>query len=1426
MQNIGGVEQLARFRSVARVRPLLAGERNPEKGLLVSLGKSIHAGDNEYSLDDVVDERNAAVGQEGLYAVVGKPVVTHTLNGYNTCVFAYGQSGSGKTHTTVGTPQDEGLIPRVLRALVEAETGTVSMTVSLLELYNEVPSCLLTRHTNGRSPVGVVPCTVRESPTTGPFVEGLQKVPVSAANISDVVALINEALGISRRVGETSNNAHSSRSHVLCTVDRSQFELETRSLAGISTPVCLTTSSRMCIVDLAGSERVGSGASTTSGGTPRGFVEGVAINQSLLTLGLVVNAVADAQSQQPPKVPPFRNSKLTYLLKDSLRGEAMTTVVATLRPNGTLLEFTDTLRFAIKCASIKTHIRRSKQVDASAFRASELAAENQILKLQLSRLTEALTRPIDVDSHESPKGDDTPKVAKDVWLSLAKPNEKADKREVLDVVASPLPLADPYYSHGRIQYVLHRSPLEAYLLPISPLPLTSERCGDRTVAYSLEGRVGAVRPITARFAPPEHFVEPPCEWDPVGESAFAVPFPLPKGGLSTETIVCWVRTEVAREDYTVRHVAEAPSSAGLIFQVLVDGGVCDEKGVVLRPGSTISITHLTTSFNAAFRYVSPRLPSRGSLLSTVDSGPVEASPVRRHLLVDDKSPDLPIVSPYRCLSITPSQSDDLDPAVGSVTSDDSSSSEGEFPFISPTQTPTSAVVPSTSDTRPVIQVEEASVRRADYQQFGRWSRSVLLAEEYVSGVLLEAVNDAAGDSSTEIDLLSHWRQAVLPTEAPALQAAIHDTCAALFPPFFDPHASLLQSILGSVGGDGMRALLHKAQVDDSNDGAAQQCCQSLLQRHLLLVDGWWVWLSRELSNEAGSSTSFLHVTSDTQVIRIFIRRNVVDLHRSSADGDPIRLFLSECVSDDYTTYPLPPEGFKPVNLCFGLYLLRRAFQIQNSMPATSSSFTLYCRAVVNACQSASTSPLQSREVVLPVRWLDWNHSSVVELAGVNAHVIPHFNRQLPKFGLEGACLDAQRLQLEASLLDAEREVDDASKRERETRRDLHNSLSEMYGEVTELRHRLEVKDEVLNEKQRRVSGLEAETAKTTLLIKELLDRIASLEETARFEANQKAALERRHVASQLELSRLLAMRQERPLEKSLPNQASSKWLFQRQTTLPLTPSNLSSLRPRSDSKSVSATMSRTSSMAGREPVSSSRMRPDSVPSNRPQSAISRSSSAHSSIHHQNAHRSGVMAGTIGPEVELPASHDSARRNRLMIRATPHEEQPRAHDQDESSPEPIGHADPCRFVLADEKEAVERQLEKLKMSTAARDREIETLRTTLDEMEAANFHRELNWNATLEKCEVTIRTLTLELDRVREMAVAKERARIRGMRAVRNPNGSHEPEVKVRTRVSAHHLPPSVVDQRSSDARRENRALRKELAGLRLELGRMSVLLDR
>uniref|UniRef100_A0A0K8TKQ0 Putative kinesin-like protein n=1 Tax=Tabanus bromius TaxID=304241 RepID=A0A0K8TKQ0_TABBR len=281
------------------------------------------------------------VTQEQVYKDLGLDVIDCAFQGYNACVFAYGQTGSGKTYTMMGSSQNPGLIPRICQELFNRiklgqETGTGYRTqASYLEIYNERVKDLLGAQSTGHG------LRVREHRTLGPYVENLSQ------HIVNDYEEIQECLvrgNIQRTTASTNMNDTSSRSHAIFTITFVQ--------AGFLNDMPSETVSKIHLVDLAGSERA-----NATGATGQRLKEGAHINKSLVTLGSVISALADQtnRTEQNKRILyiPYRDSVLTWLLKDSLGGNSKTIMVAAISPaDCNYSETLSTLRYANRAKNI------------------------------------------------------------------------------------------------------------------------------------------------------------------------------------------------------------------------------------------------------------------------------------------------------------------------------------------------------------------------------------------------------------------------------------------------------------------------------------------------------------------------------------------------------------------------------------------------------------------------------------------------------------------------------------------------------------------------------------------------------------------------------------------------------------------------------------------------------------------------------------------------------------------------------------------------------------------------------------------------------------------------------------------------------------------------------------------------------------------
>ncbi|KAJ2554462.1 hypothetical protein EV175_002575 [Coemansia sp. RSA 1933] len=291
--------------------------------------------------------------QETVFKDIGGAVLDHALSGYNCCVFAYGQTGSGKSYTMMGGQGKEaGLIPRICQALfapIETQNSSQKgdesyhVEVSYLEIYNERVRDLLSPRQEAAASTGGL--RVREHPSLGPYVEDLTKAAVGS--IDQVLAHMTQG-NKARTVAATNMNEASSRSHAVFTI------MLTRRTIHRTTDTASERMARISLVDLAGSERA---AATMATGVR--LKEGARINQSLAALGKVISALADqegsegaaAGQQRRAGFVPYRDSVLTWLLKDSLGGNSRTIMIATISPSD-YSETLSTLRYADRAKHI------------------------------------------------------------------------------------------------------------------------------------------------------------------------------------------------------------------------------------------------------------------------------------------------------------------------------------------------------------------------------------------------------------------------------------------------------------------------------------------------------------------------------------------------------------------------------------------------------------------------------------------------------------------------------------------------------------------------------------------------------------------------------------------------------------------------------------------------------------------------------------------------------------------------------------------------------------------------------------------------------------------------------------------------------------------------------------------------------------------
>ncbi|XP_040202911.1 kinesin-like protein KIF1C isoform X2 [Rana temporaria] len=288
------------------------------------------------------EEDPTFASQHQVYKDIGEEMLLHAFEGYNVCIFAYGQTGAGKSYTMMGKPEPEqhGIIPQLCEDLFARVSSnkspdlSYSVEVSYMEIYCERVRDLLSPKSKGN-------LRVREHPIMGPYVEDLSKLAVTSYDdIADLMDCGNKA----RTVAATNMNETSSRSHAVFTIVFTQKRHD--EMTNLDTEKV----SKISLVDLAGSERADS-----SGAKGTRLKEGANINKSLTTLGKVISALAEMQNKKKKSdFIPYRDSALTWLLKENLGGNSRTAMIAALSPADINYEETlSTLRYADRAKQIK-----------------------------------------------------------------------------------------------------------------------------------------------------------------------------------------------------------------------------------------------------------------------------------------------------------------------------------------------------------------------------------------------------------------------------------------------------------------------------------------------------------------------------------------------------------------------------------------------------------------------------------------------------------------------------------------------------------------------------------------------------------------------------------------------------------------------------------------------------------------------------------------------------------------------------------------------------------------------------------------------------------------------------------------------------------------------------------------------------------------
>ncbi|CAL7943252.1 unnamed protein product [Xylocopa violacea] len=372
-----------------RVRPLNTKELSDPKvmsvvqvngeNIIVTCESIQHTFTYDHCFMSQIDAEFDQASQEIVFRNMVLPLIQNAFEGYNVCLFAYGQTGSGKSYSMMGQESaqintisfDEaaGIIPRFCQEIFTRVSTNINtkttVEISYFEIYNEKIHDLLTNINNG---VKRAPLKVREHPVFGPYIVDLSQHCVQ--NYKDLQTWLK--VGNSQRAtAATGMNEKSSRSHSIFSIILTQTQVNTQL---DNAPADASRRSKINLVDLAGSERL----SQTCASGDR-LKEGVSINKSLLTLGKVIASLAENTSNRKRGFVPYRESVLTWLLKESLGGNSRTAMLGTVSPANIHVEETlATLRYACQARAIVNRIRINEDPHEKLIR--ELKAE--VLRLR------------------------------------------------------------------------------------------------------------------------------------------------------------------------------------------------------------------------------------------------------------------------------------------------------------------------------------------------------------------------------------------------------------------------------------------------------------------------------------------------------------------------------------------------------------------------------------------------------------------------------------------------------------------------------------------------------------------------------------------------------------------------------------------------------------------------------------------------------------------------------------------------------------------------------------------------------------------------------------------------------------------------------------------------------------------------------------
>ncbi|KAK9268639.1 hypothetical protein L1049_000396 [Liquidambar formosana] len=335
---------------VVRIRPVNDHEREGDRTVRKVSSDTLSVGDRRFTFDSVLDPKSS---QEDIFQLLGVPLVKNALAGYNTSILSYGQTGSGKTYTMWGPPSAmvedpspgslQGIVPRIFQMMFseiqkeldnsEGKQINYQCRCSFLEIYNEQIGDLLDPTQRNLQ--------IKDDAKNGFYVENLTEEYVTS--YEDVTQILIKGLS-SRKVGATSINSKSSRSHIV-------FTCVIESWCKGTSSKCFSSSktSRISLVDLAGMER-----NNVDDAGRQCVREGKNVKKSLSQLGYLVNILAKGTQSGNTEDIPYNSSCLTHLLRESLGGNAKLTVICAISPdNKSNGETLSTLRFGQRAKSIR-----------------------------------------------------------------------------------------------------------------------------------------------------------------------------------------------------------------------------------------------------------------------------------------------------------------------------------------------------------------------------------------------------------------------------------------------------------------------------------------------------------------------------------------------------------------------------------------------------------------------------------------------------------------------------------------------------------------------------------------------------------------------------------------------------------------------------------------------------------------------------------------------------------------------------------------------------------------------------------------------------------------------------------------------------------------------------------------------------------------